>query len=485
MRLYIILILLLTNAYLTFGQFNIPNSNFEKLDFTSATKSANWIVGGTSDLCTVDSTIVWKGKYSMHLVKKTKNGFASFYQDIPFKSNGLRKYKISGVIKTKDVREKYTGVLAKVMDKDENIICRQDMGVLKINNTNDWKNYEAYFFVDEAAVKIRVAGLLFGSGEVWFDDFTIAEMPIASKPLFPIVDNYINEYFKIVKTNSVLKDTAYITSLKKKAKLLCAGNSTLDNCHFVLKNYITNKLNDGHSFFLTPQEWEDLQNGDKTIQDGLTNFANGKILEDNIAYINVSTFVSLDSMQIKKYVDSLQALITKLDSKNPIGWIIDISNNMGGNSWAMICGLGPILGNGICGYSISANGDKMTRIYNEGWTGWDTTLMFKKVNPYHLKNPTRPIAVIYGNQTASSGEVVAIAFHGKKNTLSFGQETAGATTRIDNFKLSDKAYLNLVSGVDADRNKVLFGGKIIPNKLTNDNETSLVGAIRWVIEKVN
>ena len=419
----------------------------------------------------------------MHIVKKNTTGFGSFLQDIPFKSTGLKKHIISGVIKTKAVKEKYAGVLAKVIDKDGNIICRQDMIALKINNTNDWKNYEAEFFADETAVKIRVAGLLFGSGEVWFDDLTIQEIPINSKPISLAVDNYINEYFKIVKTNSIIKDTAYLTLLKNRTKLLCAENSSIEYCHSILKNYTTNKLNDKHSFFLTPIEWEDLQNGDKTVQDGFTNFASGKIIENNIAYINIPTFVSLDSILIKKYVDSLQALIAKLDNKNPTGWIIDISKNMGGNSWAMICGLGPILGNGTCGYSISANGNKMARIYNEGWVGWDTHLMIRKVNPYHLKKSTQPIAVIYGNQTASSGEVVAIAFHGKENTLSFGQETAGATTRVDNFELSDKAYLNLASGIDADRNEVLFGGKIIPDILIKENDTSLAEATKWLTEK--
>lgn len=484
MRLYIISIILLTNCYLTFGQLTIPNSTFEQLDFKSATKSLNWTVGGTPDLCVVDSITVWKGKYSMHLIKKTADGFGSFSQDIPFKCNGLRKYEISGAIKTKGIKEKYTGIFAKVTDKDGNIICREDMGILKINNTNEWKIYEEEIYLDEAAVKIRIAGLLYGSGEVWFDNFTIKEVPLSSKPLSPTIDKYINDYFKIVKENSIIKDTTYITSLRKKAKLLCAGYSTLDYCHSVLKNYVTNKLNDGHSFFLTPQEWKDWQNGDQTIQDGLATFASGKIIGGNIAYITIPTFVSLDSSLIKKYVDSLQTIIAKLDDKNPKGWIIDISNNMGGNSWAMVCGIGPILGNGICGYSISSNGNKMTRIYNEGWAGWDTTLMLKKTNPYHLKNSARPIAVLYGDKTSSSGEVVAITFRGKENSLSFGQETVGATTRVDNFELSDKAYLNLASGVDADRNGTLFGGKIIPDRLAKDNESSLADAIKWITEKV-
>ncbi len=437
-------------------------------------------MGGNPDLCSLDSINVWKGKYSMHIVKRNIDGYGSFAQEIPFKSIALKKYKIIGAVRTKNVKEKYAGVFVKVTDKDGNVICRQDMGALKINNTKDWNIYTAEFYTDETAVKIKVAGLMYGSGEAWFDNFSIEEIPLSSKILSPNIDKYINEYFKIVRDNSLVKDTNYTNNLKINAKLLCTGDSTLAYCHSVLKNYITPKLNDGHSFFQTAMDVKEWQSGDKTTEEGLANFAIGKIIDDHIAYINVPTFVSLDSILIKKYVDSLQTIITKLDNQNPKGWIIDLSNNMGGNSWAMISGLGSILGNGTFGYSISSNGNKMTRIYNEGWAGWDTTIMFKNTNPYHLKNTKLPIAIIYGNATASSGEVVAIAFRGMKNTKSFGQETNGSTTRIDNFELSDGAYLNLASGVDADRNGVLFGGRIIPDTITKDNDTALTEGTKWI-----
>jgi carboxyl-terminal processing protease len=483
MRTNFLILIFLFSRTLLFGQLTIPNSTFEQNDNSSDTKSSYWKIGGNPALCSLDSTNVWKGKYSMHIVKNTVDGYASFAQEIPFNGTGLKKYKIIGAIRTKDVKDKYAGVFAKVTDKNGNVICRQDMGALKINNTNDWKIYSAEFYADETAVRIKVAGLLYGSGEVWFDDFTIEEIPLSSKTVSPNIDKYIDEYFKIVHDNSLVEDTTYINNLKEKAKLLCAGDSTLAYCHSVLKNYITPKLNDGHSFFQTPQEMNDWKTGDKTTEAGLANFASGKMIDNNIAFINVPTFVSLDSILIRKYVDSLQTIIATLDNKNPKGWIIDVSSNMGGNSWAMISGLGAILGNGTFGYSISANGNKMTRIYNEGWAGWDTILMFKKVNPYHLKNVKLPIAIIYGNATASSGEVVAIAFRGMKNTKSFGQETNGSTTRVDNFELSDGAYLNLASGVDADRNGVLFGGKITPNQITKDNDTALSEAVKWIIQR--
>jgi len=463
------------------AQLIIPNSGFEQFDKASDTKSAYWKVGGNVDKCVIDSGTVSQGKYSMHIQKISKEGVGLFFQELPFHTDGLKKYKISCSIKTNNIKEKYAGMFAKVLDKEGNIICLEDMGELEINGTREWKNYHAEFYSDEAAVKLKIAGLLYGSGEVWFDNLSIQEIPLAQEELVSPIEAYISEYFKVIKDNSIIKDTSYLANLKTKTEKLCAGNSTLEYCHSVLKNYTTRKLNDGHSFFLNPSEVAEWKNGDKTIEDGLANYASGKLTEENIAYIKVPTFVSLDSALIAKYVDSLQAIIVKLDSQHPKGWVIDLSQNMGGNSWAMISGLSPLLGSGILGYSISANGNKMTRVNNDSWVGWDTVPMLKKVNPYHLKTISRPIAILYGIQTASSGEVVAIAFRGMKLVKSFGSETAGATTRIDNFKLSDGAYLNLASGVDADRNGILFGSKIAPDKITPDTESALSEAITWIL----
>ena len=147
----------------------------------------------------------------------------------------------------------------------------------------------------------------------------------------------------------------------------------------------------------------------------------------------------------------------------------------------MLCALGPILGNGICGYSYSGNGGKMTRIHYEGKVSWDWDIIVAKENPYHISNPDRPVAMIYGNSTGSSGEVVAISFRGRPNTMSFGQETAGATTRIDNLRMSDGAYLNLAAGYDVDRNRVEFRGKVSPDRVIEDHDEAVREAVKWIV----
>jgi C-terminal processing protease CtpA/Prc len=265
---------------------------------------------------------------------------------------------------------------------------------------------------------------------------------------------------------------------------LCADSIDKNECYKVLKEYTTTKLKDGHSFFCSPAEWKAMIEEGKHPVSGKTlqNYPSGKMLNNNIAYIKLPSFVSNDKALISHYADSAQNMIATFDAQNPKGYIIDLSDNGGGNCFPMIAGIGPLIGNGVCEMSFSGDGSISELIYNDGWTGRDSTLVFAKSNPYHLKNANKPIAVIYGNETASSGEVTAIAFIGLPNAKSFGQATGGYSTRIDNFEMSDGAYLNLASGVNADRNKNKFGGKIKPDVETKDRETALSEATKWILE---
>ncbi|MBC7864567.1 MAG: S41 family peptidase [Bacteroidia bacterium] len=467
------------------GQNQIPNFDFEKPERGSACGFQNWHTEDHLDKCLADSVNVYKGKYSIYISRNKPGGIGRFCQEMPFKCSELKKFRISCFIKTRNLKEKYTGLSVKLYDKTGNMICHQNMADLNINKTRSWKKYFIEFCADSTAEKVKISGLIYDSGEAWYDNIELVEIPFSTKKISPSINRYINEYFNIVREKSLNRDSVYLNRLKADAKKLCAGNSKMSYCHAVLKGYVTWKLNDGHSFFKTSKEMKELAKGDNTLKDGLSAFAEGKMLDGRIAYIKISTFISLDSLLVNKYADSLQRLVAELDGGSPKGWIIDLSNNIGGNSWAMIAGIGPLLGNGIFGYSVSANGTRTARIYRDGIAGWDNRVMVKKKDPFYIKNKDLPIAVIYGSETGSAGEVVAIAFRGIKNASSFGMKTFGVTTRVDNIRLSDGAFLNLACGVDADRNNVSFGGKISPDYPNDDYKSALNEAQKWILENNN
>ena len=87
---------------------------------------------------------------------------------------------------------------------------------------------------------------------------------------------------------------------------------------------------------------------------------------------------------------------------------------------------------------------------------------------YILKTSFPPVAVLTGVNTASSGEVIVVAFRGRPNTRSFGLYTTGLSTANRGFHLSDGAVINLTTSVYADRTGQTYGERIHPDEIVDD-----------------
>ncbi len=80
--------------------------------------------------------------------------------------------------------------------------------------------------------------------------------------------------------------------------------------------------------------------------------------------------------------------IAEQDSKNLLGWIVDLRWNSGGNMWPMIAGIGPLLGNGTYGYFIDENESSWG--YQNGASVINGNPVVAISSPYKLLNPTPP-----------------------------------------------------------------------------------------------
>ena len=185
----------------------------------------------------------------------------------------------------------------------------------------------------------------------------------------------------------------------------------------------------------------------------------------DIGYIHMKGFSSGDSISIQNYADSLQLLIKSIDNHSLKGWILDLRENSGGNCWPMLTGLGPLLGNGNCGYFIDNDQNRSSWFYRSGAAGIDSVAITQvSIEPYELLDSKLPIAVLTGPQTASSGEVVATAFRNKTKAKSFGESTMGLSSGNAPYMLSDGSMILLTTSIYADRLGNLYGKKIRPDK---------------------
>lgn len=151
-----------------------------------------------------------------------------------------------------------------------------------------------------------------------------------------------------------------------------------------------------------------------------------------------------------EYAGITQNLIKELDRSRPDGWIVDLRINTGGDCYPMLEGIGPLLGNGTHAYLIYPLLDLVNPC------SVDT--------PYRLNQPESPIAVLTGDHTVSSGELILISFLKLKNTKIFGEPSAGCSSSNVDFKFQDRVAA-FTAGWMADCGKVPYGDKIHPDVL--------------------
>ncbi|MDR3716655.1 MAG: S41 family peptidase [Puia sp.] len=254
------------------------------------------------------------------------------------------------------------------------------------------------------------------------------------------------------------------------------------------------QINESHSFIM-PAEKAAVYNNDnnndaastpvKPDLSQLVGEIKGEVLSDSIAYLTVPWVSTTDSMICMQIADSIQQLIADLDTRKISKWIIDLRANTGGNCWPMLAGIGPLLGNGTCGYFVSDN-EKIPIAYRDGAAFQGKHIRCQVSKCYRIKSGRKSIVVLTGHRTVSAGEIVALAFKGKTAVHLYGEPTAGMTTANATYTLSDHSMLVLTVCREADFTGTICEGSIVPDKIINpnagdkDDDITKLEALRWL-----
>jgi len=199
----------------------------------------------------------------------------------------------------------------------------------------------------------------------------------------------------------------------------------------------------------------------------------------------------------QQFADKLHALVLELQAQKPIGWIIDLRGNGGGNMWPMVAGIGTVLGEADIGAFVSPDNDHVPWFYKEGKAGMRDPHGKEEVSA-EVKQPPLAfaelpwVAVLFDRGTGSSGEAVAISFAGRARERSFGEHTAGFSTSNDMHQFPDGAALFLCDGVEQDRTGKLYPDGLDPDEKVPAPETrpaeeqdaALLAAEVWLSKQV-
>jgi carboxyl-terminal processing protease len=196
----------------------------------------------------------------------------------------------------------------------------------------------------------------------------------------------------------------------------------------------------------------------------------------------LNTLGDLEGKTGMAYTSAVRSGLTTMDKKPICGWIVDLRQNSGGNMWPMLWGLDPLLGPSPFGTFLAMDSRKENWVRAQGQI-FPTSENLQETPPgFQVKHSDAPIAVLVGPNTASSGEMVAIAFIGRKDVRHFGNPTAGLTSGNTTHPLSDGAYLLLTGTGVADRFGREYSGPIVPDEQTEDEKT-MFAAKNWLKTK--
>jgi hypothetical protein len=200
-----------------------------------------------------------------------------------------------------------------------------------------------------------------------------------------------------------------------------------------------------------------------------------------VGYVHIGGFYGCGAAATT-FAEKIQATIRDNDRPGNAGWVVDLRHNTGGNLWPMIGGVGSVLGEGLAGYFVDADGAYLPWGYVEGgmWLGTMSNRDASVKSPYRLSTPPRRVAVLTDSLTNSAGEATAIAFRGRPDTRTFGGETCGRSSSISSITLSDGGTLGVLDALDADRLGAVYGGKLQPDETIRDDMQLYARVVAWL-----
>ena len=157
------------------------------------------------------------------------------------------------------------------------------------------------------------------------------------------------------------------------------------------------------------------------------------------------------------------------------GVILDFRQHSGGTVFPMYYAFSDIFNNSTyyawSNKKTDSNDDVWVSIV-DGKLKHNTKLLNKDI---HYK---KPIAVVVGPATSSSGEFGAAMFYGRKHVRFFGKKTDGRLSGNENISISDKVELVLTGSLINTVDGVLRSDeKIVPDVLT---EKPIADATEWI-----
>lgn len=290
-----------------------------------------------------------------------------------------------------------------------------------------------------------------------------------------LAQQYVTEVLTVLQNNAITRNSVDWGNLETEVNALAANAQSISDTYPAITRAL--ELIDTNHSFLNAADGS-LITYPSRIRCEQT-FEMNRLDEPDIGYVRVDAINSPSEGESVQLAQNIQANIAAQDNQDVTKWIVDLRNNLGGNMWPMIAGLGPLFDQNQLGHFVDANENSSAWGYRDGYSFNDKTPIVELDDPYTLINSLPKIAVLVSRRTASSGEATLIAFKQQFNVRFFGTDSCGLSTANSSFQLSDGSVLFLTTAITADRNQAKYGDRVSVDH-TSSPEDALIHAVEWL-----
>ncbi|MCP1375756.1 S41 family peptidase [Dyella lutea] len=316
--------------------------------------------------------------------------------------------------------------------------------------------------------KIFLGTGLIGAGEVSTTDLRLAGHMSPVAPLTP--PRLLDAAIAIVRGHALRAAQVDWSTLVPKLHAMVPAKGPPAAAYPAI-HALLGALGDHHSLMLPPTVTQRFDHG------GFPTFPpKVEAMSGDLGYIAMPGFSGVQPAAQQAFARRVIDGITRVQPQARCGWVVDLRQDPGGNMRPMLAGLRPLLGDGVVGGFRRAGG-QVYPVYAHPPSSADL--------PDGPALEHAHVAVLLGPHTASSGEVVAVAFRGRPDTRSFGQPTAGLSTANAGYRLPDGSELFVTTSVDVDRTGHAYGGRLLPDQAVPDDpaakgDATLAAARQWL-----
>ena len=340
---------------------------------------------------------------------------------------------------------------------------------MPVGGTTSGAHREVAIDVPTATTRIVLGTVLNGSGEVVATHLRLVSQPYQSHGTTAAA--MLDAAIRIVRAHALHADRLDWSELDPRLHAMIDHTQLPMDAHAAIRVLLAS-LQDHHSHLLPPSLAKQEATGGMPSRPVVVEAQPG-----GIGYIDMPGYSGMQAAPRRAFITRVLDGIDQVQGRARCGWVVDLRHDPGGSMLPMLAGLRPLLGDDVLGGFRHAQG---------------TVTPLHAMSPLDKDLPHGPslqharVAVLLGPHTASSGEVVAVAFHGRPRTRSFGQSTAGLSTGNSIYRLPDGSAIALTTAVDVDRHGQVYGGRIEPDQLveattTTTADATLDAARAWLV----